>query len=437
MISISKNTQIPSVSSVLGILDGYNRLMPICIDFDKVCQYIFWYSTELDRIGGPLFEELKGVRGRDKLNDLLLIWLKRHGEDLSVFDRTYDGISFSKESFDKAYESGRLSPEATSIMKQYQEFSTDHKTRRTLMGYLQFPIMDFYSPDNHRIIGVYPEWRKQNTNRVAMFNPAFQNLNREMQDIFTVPKGWTRVYCDSGQIEPRTIYSAYLPDPQIKALINLYGDAYFGVLHYCLMPLEHIADKRLVFEKMDTDKLKDSRQVIKTYGNAVMYGSKSNPTKDPIKQAMIDRIGNHPMRLAWIEELSRAIDMGEQNFKTYFGTPINIYNSPKLDGFDFNDKEGLKYQLLKLAINNPIQGTAADLMRVSITEAYKLLNRKAPNSVISMYIHDAGVFAVSEDDYDKVIDDLKDIVAYNVEGWIPIHADAKIGRNEGLFKDLY
>lgn len=437
MINITKDTQFPTVSNVIGILNSYNQLMPVLLDFDKIHQYISWFSLEIDNIGKPLFETLKGVRGRDTVSSLLTIWLKQRGEDISVFNRTKTGFSLDKDSIKKAIESGRLSEEAVTVLGLAQTYNNYVKTRKTLISFLQFPVIGAKSFDGHRMIAVRPKWRGQNTNRVAMYEPAFQNLNREMQDIFTCPEGWIRIHCDSGQIEPRTIYSSYLPDPQIQALINLYGDAYFGILHYCTMPLSHIADKRLTFEKMDTEKYKKDRQLIKTYGNAVMYGSTSNPGKDPIKQAMIDRIGKHPIRLQWIEQCKEQIERGNYIFKTYFGTPIDISKSDKLVNYEYATQEDLNYELLKLAINNPIQGTAADLMRLSVVEAYKLLSREGKDSVISMYIHDAGVFHVHENDYDKIGDRLKDIVAYNVEGWIPIKADSKVGRDDGLFPDLY
>ena len=44
---------------------------------------------------------------------------------------------------------------------------------------------------------------------------------------------------------------------------------------------------------------------------------------------------------------------------------------------------------------------------------------------------------IHEDEYDLVADELKDIVAYNVAGWIPIKAEAEVGRPElRLFDDL-
>ena len=95
---------------------------------------------------------------------------------------------------------------------------------------------------------------------------------------------------------------------------------------------------------------------------------------------------------------------------------------------------------MRLAINNPIQGTAADLMRLSVAEANRILMNKAKKSVIVAYMHDAGVFAVHEDEFSNLEKELGDIVSYQVEGWLPIYAEPDTGRRggaDGFIKDLY
>lgn len=201
-----------------------------------------------------------------------------------------------------------------------------------------------------------------------------------------------------------------------------------------------LGDMSVELKKMEiTDEMKAGRKTIKTYSNAVMYGSKSNPTGDPIKAAMIERVGNHPLRLKLVQNYQQQIAMGQTVFKTAFGTEIETANSQKF-GAAGARASSVEEERLRLAINNPIQGTAADLMRVSIYEANRILMNKAKKSYIIHYVHDAGVFAIHEDEYDAIAKDLGDIVAYDVDGWLPIHAEPEEGRNggsAGLIKDLY
>ena len=438
MININKNTYFPGVDETLGTLRLHNSLMPQFVDFDKMMMDISYLQLRIKDVSYDLFSVIGRPSGVDASNNMRA-WLLRN-EDCSGFDTTATGLSLNKDSIQKAIEACTLSPYALDILEKYQTYAKSTKIRGSLISLLQNPMSDAPSCDGHKMLILKPEWHGQNTGRVAMRNPAVQNLPREVQEIITVPEGYVLCHTDSGQIEPRIIYSAFIKDPQIQALIRLYNDAYFGVLHYITMPEHDILSGRTDFVKMEiTDSMKEGRKSIKTYSNAVMYGSKSNPSGDPIKAAMIKRIGEHPARKAWIDSLANDINRGATVFKTAFGTPINTANSAKLT--DGNLRAGsVEEEKLRLAINNPIQGTAADLMRVSVYEANKFLMSNSKKSYIVNYVHDAGMFAIHQDEYDRVADYLGDIVSYNVEGWLPIQAEPEFGRNggkSGLIPDLY
>lgn len=417
MINCYKGMQIPTVEQALSVLRGNNEMRPIYVDYDKVLMNIFSLGKIINELTSK-FMELTGV---PLFKDTVLDSYAREHGFIELFDRTpTNGVSHSVESIEKVLLSERLTKQNIEVVKSYHEVVRAKSARATMIGLLQNPISDKVSCDGHRMLELHPDWSPQNTGRVAMSRPAVQNFRRELQEVITVPMGYKLIHCDSGQVEPRITYSAFVTDQQIKTLINLYDDAYFGVLHYCTMPQSDIDSGRLDFKKMElTDEMKNNRGRIKTYGNAVMYGSTKE--EDNIKSAMIKRIGNHPARLELLSRIEYDIDRGRTVFPTYFGTPIDITKSPKLAG----DVDNRRYQLVKLAINNPIQGTAADLMRVSVLEANRLIMGTKDSSIIA-YIHDAGLFCVNENDYDKIGKELEDIVAYNVDNWIPVHAEAEV-----------
>ena len=304
------------------------------------------------------------------------------------------------------------------------------KNKSELIALLQNPLSDKPSCDGHRMIEVIPEWSTQNTGRIAMSKPAVQNLSHNLQELLTVPIGYKLIHTDSGQVEPRITYSAFVPDKQIKTLVELYDDAYYGVLHYCTMDYRYIESGTLDFQKMTlSEEMTSNRKKIKAYGNGVMYGSKK--CEDSIKQAMLERIGKHPARLELVSEIEHKLNHGIHVFETYFGTPIDITNSSKFA----NGAQVPMDEKVRLAINNPIQGTAADLMRYSVLQANKILLDRTKDSSIISYVHDAGYFCINEDDYDNVHEELEDIVAYQVDDWIPIHADAETYefKNQGAY----
>ena len=386
-------------------------------------------------------EPLRGALGIKglysvKMDEGLRNYIKKSGK-AHLFNSTSRGISLSESSIEQAISTGQLSSLDCTIIEAYQRYNKTKRFARTMMTMMQLPVSGVVSKDNHKTVMCTPNWRGQNTGRIAMFDPAIQNLPRELQDITTCPKGFTVIHTDSGQIDPRITISWVYKDKQITSLINLYNDAYYGIYHYCMvLSDDDIYSGRTDFSKMEiTSEIEEGRKTIKTYVNAVVYGSKSNPTGDPVKAAMIKRLGQHPARLDLIERNRYKIDRGDYIFKTYFGTPIDISKSDKLQNYEVGS-EGWIAELERLAINNPIQGTAADCMRYSIQKVHeRFMDLK--DSVILHYIHDAGVFMVHDDELPLVKEFLADCVAYQIDDWIPINAEPEFDRPKGFFKDWY
>lgn len=430
MIKCYKGMQVPTVEQTLSLLRGNLDIRPIYADYDKVLMNIYALSDTIEKETSE-FMRLTGV---DLFKDTVLEYYAKEKGFADLFLKTETGsTSFSSESLDLVLLSDRITDIDRKIINSYRNRQRAYAARGSMISLLQNPISKEVSCDGHRMIELRPTWSAQNTGRVAMSNPAVQNLKRELQEVITVPYGYKLIHCDSGQVEPRITYSSFVKDEQIKKLINIYNDAYYGVLHYCTMDQKFIDSGTLNFEKFEVnDAMKANRQKIKNYGNAVMYGSSKE--EDNIKSAMIRRIGNHPARLEVIRDIEYRLDRGETVFNTYFGTPIDITKSPK-----FREAADKRKQMIRLAINNPIQGTAADLMRISAMEASRLIMSTKKSSIIA-YIHDAGLFCVHEDDYDKIGKELEDIVSYEVDDWIPIHAEAEVytfNRNGAFTKYKY
>ena len=238
---------------------------------------------------------------------------------------------------------------------------------------------------------------------------------------------------DSGQIEPKLIYGFYLPDKQIQKLIDVYKDAYYAVLHYCKMPISDIKNQIMDFTPFEiTDEIKLLRQQLKTYGNGVMYGSTYNPGNDPLKDAYIKRIGQHPLRIEWQKKLEMKLNSGQRLFPSLFGTNIDVYQSKKYK--EAKTEVDRQLALSHCIINNPIQATAGDCMGFSLAASDKLLNTKSPNSWIAKYIHDEGTYCIYNEELDHVIEELSGHTAYDIGGIVKIFNDPKIGRsfNKGV-----
>lgn len=428
---LTKNSIIPSPSSIISLLDVYASRMPQYIDYDVAHYWASHLTTTAEKqtkmLSDLLSMNIGTISGTNETKD----WILSHGYG-NYFKKTKTGISLDKNDVEEILLRD-IPDDLRAVLMLSRDLSQTTGARGTLLSLMQNPMSDKLSYEKHRMLECKPIWDIQNTGRIGMKKPAIQNIDRILQPVMTVPEGYVYVHADSGQCEPRITMSWILKDPVLNKLVMMYNDAYYAYVHYVMYAdtLVGNPDEWKPFEI--TDELKHQRKDIKTFVNAVMYGATSNPTNNPVKGGLIKRIGEHPMRKAHVHELENLIRTNKP-ICTYFGTEIDIYASDKLKDIDagYYDTE-----LLKLAINNPIQGTAADLMRYSASAVSQLLMSKAKKSHILNYIHDAVTLAVHEDDFPKIENDLNDLVAYEVEGWLPITQDLEIGRQEGIMPYVY
>ena len=436
MLQVPRNMVPPDPIQVCNIITRHNSNLGVCLDYDKILTYYSYYTIVARETRHKLQKYIGyGVCGKMS-DDEFLSWLLQRGVREGLGSTQSGAISVSSDSLENAINTGLYSDELNTVMRVKIKLNQAEYAESSLFSYTRYTPVNIPTFDGHRMIVTRPTWSVQNTGRFAMSNPAIQNIAKDLSDINTVPEGWVLYECDSGQIEPKIIYSHFIPDPQIQALIRLYNDAYYGILHYVTMPIEDLVSGTLTFGKKEiTEELVALRKQLKKLGNGVMYGKQSNPGNDPLIENYIKRIGGHPERIKWQRLCEDAVDRGQDIFPTVFGTPINIKIGEGGKKYEGN-AEALRRHHIRCAINNPIQGTAGDLARYSVMMADHFLTRNCPNSVIVKYTHDSGTFAIHEDEYHKAMPFLKDVTAYQVEGWLPITSDGDEGRSEGLFSDV-
>ena len=321
-----------------------------------------------------------------------------------------------------------LGQELREFLDIYKIMADCNGVLNNLKQFSKYPLTNLVDEDNERLICIHPDWNLLSTSRFSSRDPNMQNLSRKLNDIYTAPKGYTLVHSDTGQVEPRITYSAYIADPLIKRLITLYNDAYYGLLHYILMtPAEETAARNggeIVAHEI-TPEMKNNRQRLKVLGLAGNYGSSNLDAVDkeygPLYEA---KIVNHPLRKQWESRVKAEVRSGVQVFYAYFGTKVDPGAAQAADG-KYSSGMGWAGHLIRCGINNPIQTTAAELMHISINRAREVL---LPNEHVAGWIHDAGLFYVPTDRVEERAPILKELLAYEVEGWIPIYSDLVLGK---------
>lgn len=329
-----------------------------------------------------------------------------------------------------------LSPVVKQTTLLYQKFKKFQNTTNKLTKRIQtLPQSVVLAKNGHRMLLAHPEWDVLSTSRIQARNPNVQQIDRVTPEVIIEPKGYTLVRADSAQIEPCINFSYFIRDELIMKLFEAYRDAYFGMWRYCMMGADEEAAAREDFEKnykhIEVDEaVSDDRQAIKRLTNAGSYGSGHlDDVKPELAEVYNRKLVNHPARLAAEERVREAVNRGETTFYGAFGTPVTPGETEKYTP----GEGGWKNHLIRCGINNPVQTTASELMMFSVDKARRILQH-AKDTHVCFYKHDEACFYVSDADIkDGILEELKDITAYSVKGWVPIRCEMELGIKHGNY----
>ncbi len=344
------------------------------------------------------------------------------GSDAALNDKVYTAI----------LNNANYSERIRDFVSTYSQYKSNNRNIGYFHGLANLPQSVALDKNNHRMSIGHPTWRVLSTSRLSAASPGVQGIPRATPEIVTEPKGYTLLRADSGQIEPRINFSYFVRDELIMNLIMHYNDAYFGIWRFCTMSSEEEEACRKDFGNFKhievDDEVKARRQDIKTLTNAGSYGSANLDRIDPTLAAAYDKkIVHHPMRLALEAKVSDDIAHGVTTFYGAFGTPVTPDSTERYT----KGSTAWNGHLLRCGINNPVQTTASELMLCSVNKAREILAH-AKDTHICFYKHDEACFYVSDADVKEgILEELKDITAYRVKGWIPIEADPEIGVKHG------
>ncbi len=83
----------------------------------------------------------------------------------------------------------------------------------------------------------------------------------------------------------------------------------------------------------------------------------------------------------------------------------------------------------RIALNTPIQGTAADILKKAMVEIYDEFHKRGLKSKMLIQVHDELVFNVLNDELDEVSSIVRDIMEHTIELSVPLKVDIEYGDN--------
>ena len=255
--------------------------------------------------------------------------------------------------------------------------------------------------------------------RLSSNNPNLQNipvrseLGREVRRAFVAPKGRVFVSADYSQIELR-VAAALAHD---EAMIQTFKDG---------VDL-HVATAAELYAIPLADVTKDQRAAAKTINFGVLYGmsahglSVATGMDGKEAQGFIDRYFEvRPKLKAYIED-TKAFGRRKGYTATLFGRRRAC---PEINSSNFSIRQGAE----RVAVNIPIQGTAADIYKLAMVAVTRKLDSE---SKLLLQIHDELIVETTKDKAEAVSKLLKDTMEQVYDIGVPLAVDVAVGTNWG------
>ncbi len=261
------------------------------------------------------------------------------------------------------------------------------------------------------------------TGRLSSADPNLQNIpvkgehGLRIREAFIAPPKHVLVSADYSQIEPR-ILAHLAKDAKLLSVFERGEDI-------------HMATAVEIFNQTSEHITKEMRRAAKTVVFGILYGISPYGLSQTlgITQAEAKHyIEAYFERYAGVKAfLDRTIAQARERgyTTTILGRRRPI---PELTSSDPTQRGFGE----RMAVNSPIQGSAADLIKVAMIAVQARLHRELPRTKMILQVHDELVFETPE----EVVDQAKDLIRYEMERTgtrlglsVPLKVDVGVGPN--------
>ncbi len=258
------------------------------------------------------------------------------------------------------------------------------------------------------------------TGRLSSNEPNLQNIpirtaeGRRVREAFVAPPGHVIVSADYSQIELR-IMAHISEDP---GMLKAFGDN-IDI---------HRATASEVFGVPVGEVSTEHRRYAKTINFGLIYGMGAFGLASSLgieQKAAKDYIDRYFTRFAGVREyMERTKQFARENgfVETLFGRRIYL---PEIMGGNGPRKAGAERQ----AINAPMQGTAADLIKLAMIAVQAELDKQGKATRIVMQVHDELVFEVPDAELEWVKAEVPRLMAAAASFKVPLLAEVGVGAN--------
>ncbi|HOK23074.1 MAG TPA: DNA polymerase I [Candidatus Hydrothermia bacterium] len=382
------------------------ELSGIKVDVEKIEEMSRKMEKQLEEMERNIYD-IAGQRFNiNSPKQLSSVLFEKH--KLKPVKKTKTGYSTDEESLSKL---AALHPLPAAILQYRQVF----KLKSTYIDVFR----DLADRKSGRIFPTYNQAGTA-TGRISCLNPNFQtipirsDLGKEIRDIIVAEDGYEILAADYSQIELRVL--AHLSgDENLKEIFEKGLDV-------------HTMTAAYLFGKRPEEISEGERRKAKTVNFGIVYGispyglAKELDISVAEAEAIIQNFfASFPGVMKWIQ---KNFEFAQKNgfVRTLFG---RIRRIPYLKSSDVN----LIEQGKRIAINTPVQGTAADIIKISMVEIFREIKDRSMNSRLILQVHDELLLEVMEPELDLVKAIVKDKMEHSVLLKIPLKVDIGVGKS--------
>lgn len=307
-----------------------------------------------------------------------------------------------------------------------EKLAPEHEIIRDILEYRQLTKLNStyatglagYIREDGRIHGTFNQTITA-TGRISSTDPNLQNIpvrtemGSKIRDIFVPKEGYVFVDADYSQIE-------------LRVLASLSGDEKLIESYHSAADI-HAATASQVFHVPLEEVTPELRRNAKAVNFGVVYGISAFGLSEDLsisRKEALDYINNYFKIYGGVKKFldKQVADAKEKGYvKTMFGRirPIPEIKSSNFMTRSFGDR---------VAMNSPIQGSAADIMKISMLKVDEALEKSGFDARIVLQIHDELLVEVKEDEAAKVSELVEKAMKEAVSLKVPLEVDAHIGK---------
>lgn len=285
-------------------------------------------------------------------------------------------------------------------------------------------LLKLIHPDG-RVHSVFKQTETR-TGRISSTEPNMQNIpvrkeiGRNMRKFFVAEEGYTLLDADYSQIELRVLASV-CGDKNMQEAFSEGRDI-------------HTSTAAQVFDIPEDFVTPEMRSAAKAVNFGIIYGIGAFSLSKDIGVTVAEAkryIKNYLDNFPKVSEfMDKTVDYGIKNgyVTTLFGRRRYI---PELSA----SNKVLQAFGKRAAMNAPIQGAAADIIKIAMVRVYKKLREEDLDARLILQVHDELIIEAAEKDKDRAEKILKDEMENAVKLAVPMTVDVNSGRSWYEAKD--